>query len=548
MVALLLAAGLLDLVLIAPNDPAATTWSALRLIPLELPVILAVLVALPARAGATLAIRGALVAVLVALTLLKAADMGTFLAYGRPFTPVADLHLVAAGWHLAVTTLGPWQATGLAAGGLAAVAALAAALWAATGLWARCDLPGLRGRAQLAPVLVALAAGAVAVAEIGQRRGAWTLPVPPPGAAFTANLAVDRVLTAQRTLASLQAFEAAAAQDPFAGATGLFDRIGDRDVLLTFVESYGRASFDVPFYAERHRATLRAAETRLTEAGLAMRSGWLTAPMVGGQSWLAHASVGFGLWIPDQTRYRALLASPRRSLFHLAHASGFHTAAVMPAITYDWPEARRMGFDTILTATELGYEGTAFNWVTMPDQFTLSALERGLRQATPRGAPPPEVPLFAQVALISSHAPWVPVPDLVSWDAVGDGRVFDAMAERGDPPETVWRDMDRVRAQYRKAVDYALRTVTAYAERTAESAPLMIVLGDHQTGTRISMSDSFDVPVHVIGPPDLVARVAAWGWTEGLLPGPDVTPWTMDRFRDSFVAAFSSTGPTAALR
>ena len=46
----------------------------------------------------------------------------------------------------------------------------------------------------------------------------------------------------------------------------------------------------------------------------------------------------------------ALLASPREGLFHLARRAGFQTAAVMPAITRDWPEAAVMGFDQVLPA------------------------------------------------------------------------------------------------------------------------------------------------------------------------------------------------------
>jgi hypothetical protein len=49
----------------------------------------------------------------------------------------------------------------------------------------------------------------------------------------------------------------------------------------------------------------------------------------------------------------------------------------------------------------------------------------------------------------------VPVPDLVAWDEIGDGTIFNAMALSGDPPDVVWRDRDRVRDQYRQAVDYA---------------------------------------------------------------------------------------------
>ena len=34
-------------------------------------------------------------------------------------------------------------------------------------------------------------------------------------------------------------------------------------------------------------------------------------------------------------------------------------------------------------------------------------------------------PLFAEVDLISSHAPWTRIPRLIPWDDVGDGSIFD---------------------------------------------------------------------------------------------------------------------------
>ncbi|MBD3766252.1 MAG: sulfatase-like hydrolase/transferase, partial [Rhodobacterales bacterium] len=326
---------------------------------------------------------------------------------------------------------------------------------------------------------------------------------------------------------------AAAAADPMAEATGLLDLI-DRDVMVVFVESYGRTSHDTPLFADLHRATLAEGALRLQAAGLAMASGWIASPTRGGQSWLAHATLANGLWVDGQTRYGAVLASGRRTLFHLARRAGFHTAAVMPQITMDWPESATMGFDTILASTDLGYRGLPFNWVTMPDQFTFAALDRLLPAAAG------DRRLFVQVATGSSHAPWVPVPQLVDWGAIGDGQVFNEMATQGDPPDVVWRDRDRVRAQYRLAIDYALQTVLAYAGRHADRAPLMIVLGDHQAAGFVALDERPDVPVHVIGPAHLVDRALAWGLVPGLLPGAEVPVIPMDRMRDLILRTYSS--------
>jgi hypothetical protein len=527
--ALVLAAAVLYLVLVQPNHPGAMTWRALTVFPLELPVILLGLAAL-GRGRASTAVRLLLVPALVIIAVLKTADFAAFTALSRGFNPVADLPLVDASVRLLAGTVGPLAAAGAVAGAVAVVALVAALLWWATGVWARVDLS--RRAARVSGVAAVLAAG-VAAAEIVEASRAWDPPVSIPGAAFTARVGIERVELATRTVAELRVFRAAAASDPFAEKGPLLDEIG-RDVMVVFVESYGRTSIDTPYFSEVHRETLAAAEARLRGLGLAMRSGYLASPTRGGQSWLAHGTFANGLWIDDQTRYAAAIASGRDTLYRIAERSGFRTAAVMPAITLDWPEAATMGFGTVLPAKDLGYKGKPFNWVTMPDQFTLAALDRLLRTGEdPR-------PLFVQVALVSSHAPWVPVPELIDWDSLGDGTVFNEVATSGDPPDVVWRDTDRVREQYRLSIDYSLRTVFDYAARHAADPPLMLVLGDHQAAGFVAMDERPDVPVHLIGPPELVAKAAAWGWTSGLVPGDDVPVIKMDEMRDLFIRTFSS--------
>jgi hypothetical protein len=528
---LAVAAGLLHLVLVQPNHPAALTWAALRLFPLELPALLAALVALPAAARGTRAFRGAVALALTLLAALKLADLASHAAFARGVNPLVDWPLAVAGWRLASGAVGPALAAAGVLGLAAALTGLAAALWWATGRWAAVRLPG---RWPLAAGGAAMLAAAVAVTEAGQALGRWRLPAEPPGAAFTARVAAETVIRTAAARADLEAFAAAAAEDPYAGREGLLDRIG-RDVFVVFVESYGRSSLEHPLYAPTHRATLTRAEADLRAAGLAMRSGWLRAPTAGGRSWLSHMTLATGLSVTDQTRHSAAATSGRRTLWHIAGEAGFRTAAVMPAITLAWPEGPRMGFETVHDAAALDYDGPPFNWVTMPDQFTLARAEALFDDGGP---------WFAQVALISSHAPWVPVPELVPWPRADEGAAYARWANAGDPPEVVWRDPDRIRAQYRKAVDYSLRAAMGWAARRAgPEAPLMLILGDHPPAGFVARSDSRAVPAHLIGPPALVARAARWGWTPGLLPGAEAPVAGMESFRDRFLAAYSSGAP-----
>ncbi len=532
-VPLIAAAVLLYVVLVQPNHPAAMTWGALRVFPLEWPVILLALLALPARAPVTYAIRLLLTLSMTVIAVLKAADYASFTALSRGFNPISDLPLAEAAFRLASGTFGFAAALGLSALIALSVLALTAALWWATGAWARVSIP--RSWALGAGVGAALSA-AIALVEVGGLMGAWKMPFNPPGAAFTARVGAERVRLVRTTLADLRAFDAAARQDDMAGREGLFARL-DRDLLIIFIESYGRGALDNPLYAAQTATALADAEVALSAAGLEMRSGWLDSPTRGGQSWLAHMSLASGMRIGGQSRYAASLASDRATLFDLASNAGVPTAAVMPAITLPWPEAASYGFERVFAAADLGYRGLPFNWVTMPDQYTLNVLDTEIRAAE-------TAPLVAQVALISSHAPWVPVPDLVPWNEIGDGTIFDAMAQAGDRPDVVWRDRDRVRTQYGLAVEYAIRATFAWAARQGSEAPLMLILGDHQPAEFVAGDRRPDVPAHLVGPSAIIAEAESWGWIEGLTPATDGAVDGMEIMRDRLIDLVSLPAPT----
>ena len=51
------------------------------------------------------------------------------------------------------------------------------------------------------------------------------------------------------------------------------------------------------------------------------------------------------------------------------------------------------------------------------------------------------------------------------------------------------------------------------------------------------------MPVHIIGPEDLVSRFAEIGWTEGMLPAPDLPALRIDRLRDLLLDRLSTGAP-----
>jgi hypothetical protein len=502
------------------------------------PIELAALVGLLAVARGRLrrALAGLFAVLLSALAVLKAIDAVALSATGRYFNPLTQVSLLDAGWTFLSGTLGVPAALGLVAALLAALAGAVWAIIASVRVVARAGAANDRRRWRAFAALAMLATAAALVPA--------TRALPEQGIAYVAR----HVRVIERTLAEERRFVEELLDDPFAETSGdaLLQALAGKDVLIVFVESYGRSSLEDPRYAGLLGPRLDAVEAGLADAGFLTRSGWLASPTIGGQSWLAHGALLSGLWTSNGWLYDRMLESRRPTLNALFRRAGWRTVALMPAITEDWPEADYFGYDAAYRAPDLGYRGEPYNWVTMPDQYTLSALQRLELGRADRP------PLMAEVALVSSHAPWTPVPRLVDWDIVGDGSVFDAAAVAGDPPSVVWADGERVRRQYAETLDYSLAAVGEFVARYGDDDLVVFVLGDHQAAPMITGLDAGpDVPIHVMTRDRAVLdRLAGWGWQDGMHPDPDGPVLPMNAFRNRLLETFAeplNPSPTASL-
>ena len=322
--------------------------------------------------------------------------------------------------------------------------------------------------------------------------------------------------------------------------TGL-NRLKNSDVLFAFVESYGMSTLTDPRYSSIIKPRLEDFANRARNARLHVATGMLRAPTQGGQSWFSHLSILSGLWIDNQLRYDLLLANGPDTLINDFRRAGHRTVALMPANTMPWPEGQLLGYDYILGRNEIDYAGPPLNWVTMPDQFVWSFLENSIRHSTddPR-------PLFAEISLISSHAPWTPIlPVLDDWNIIGNGKIFEPWRNAGEKPEQLWLDHDRVREHFSLAIDYSLNVMTGYAERFVDKNTLLIVLGDHEPAPLITGDNTGRaVPVHVISAdPALIRPFLDLGYASGTFPNLEQSAQKMDVFRNQFIRAFSG-GPS----
>jgi hypothetical protein len=174
----------------------------------------------------------------------------------------------------------------------------------------------------------------------------------------------------------------------------------------------------------------------------------------------------------------------------------------------------------------------------MPDQYTLSVLQR--HELAPAQRPP----VLAEIALVSSHVPWAPLPRPVSWDAVGDGSIFDPMPAEGASVSQVWSDATGIRNAYARSIAYSLSTLFSFVSTYGSDRTVVVVLGDHQPAPVVTGAGaSRDVPVTILAKDRAVlGQISGWRWQPGVRPDPDAPVWRMDAFRDRFLAAFSGPG------
>jgi hypothetical protein len=530
-VATALATLLVVAALVIPNDYGHLTPAAFLTLPVEALLGVLVVLALPERARTIAAIVAG--AFLGMLTILKLLDLAFGVVLARPFNPLSDWPLLGAGQEFLAESFGTVVAVVVVVVIVAVAGALpvlmALAILRLSRAVARRRVSTVRVVAVLAVAWVALAAFGVQV-EPGVPVAGWN----------TSAAAYSHAAQVWHDLADQRAFARETAVDAYRDTPRdqLLTGLRGKDVIVVFVESYGRDAIEDPGLAPPIDAVLDAGDRRLAAAGFAARSGFLSSSTVGGSSWLAHATFQSGLWIDSQQRYTDFTRSDRFTLVTAFKRAGWRTALVAPANTDDWPEGQVYGYDTEYDAGNIGYQGPLYAFSSVPDQFTLASFQQHERQ-------PGHAPVMAEIDLLSSHAPWAPVPPLVDWDGIGDGSGYrPPVTGAGDSPDWWRKDVAALRADYCRSIEYSLRSVVSYVERYGDHDTVLVVLGDHQPSpVIIGPRASRDVPISVVARDAAVLdRIAGWGWQPGLNPDPHAPVWPMDAFRDRFLAAYGPDG------
>ena len=470
------------------------------------------------------------------LLALRLADLTAQSVVNRSLNMFLDVSLLPALWDVAQTLMGRPFAFGAVAGIILLL----------VGFYALCVFALRRAAGCLASSQARRGFAMICVAGIAVFTAQRTVFAEVPGwRPFGASASLVFRQQSERltdTIVRRAVFRADLATDAADGIAPerLLAQLGDRDVIIVYIESYGVTALDEPQYAQVILPRLEAMQVAAQEAGFAMKSGRMVAVSVGGQSWLNHATLTAGRFIDDQTLYALFLSERPRTLIHDFEITGRRTVQVKPAITLPWPEGERLGYQATWEAADMGYQGPNFYWGIVPDQFALDFFARTELEIENRP------PLFASIALISSHAPWLPVPDVVGWEELGDGAVYERWTRDAPEARVVWRDHDRVREQFALSVGNSIDVVAKFLRDRVDPQTLVIVLGDHQPAPLVTGPDaSRAVPVHIFsGDESVLAPFAELGFVPGILPDPepgggDAALPRMDAFRPFLLEAFS---------
>ncbi|MFG2549286.1 sulfatase [Streptomyces sp. NPDC048581] len=524
-----LAGALLLFALLVPNRLERLGPEAFFRLPAEGILLAGLLLALPPRSRRLMAMAAG--ALLGLLTVLKFVDMGFYQVLARPFDLVLDWILLDDAAEFVRETFGR---TGQVLAVVGVIVLILAVLVLMTLAMVRVTNLMVRHRHTAARTTLILGTAWMTCMTLGVQVAG--VPLATKGNAEFVNNRVEQV---RAGLKDGQVFQKQAAVDAFAKTPPdqLLTGLRGKDVLFTFIESYGRVAIDDPAMAPQIDAVLKEGTNSLKAAGFQSRSAWLKSPVTGAGSWLAHSTFLSGLWIKNQQRYRSLTTSDRATLNSYFRKTGaWRTVGVVPGVRRAWPEGKYFALDHIYDSQHLGYHGPYFSWTPVPDQFSLEAfqrLEHGKKNREP---------IMAEIILASSHNPWSPIARMIDWDDLGDGSVFHQIKKEGTDPKEVWKDPERVRTEYRRAIEYSIRSLTEWVERYGTDDTVLVFLGDHQPVPTVTAgSTSKDVPVTIVARDQKVLdRIADWNWTDGLKPAENAPTWGMDRFRDRFMTAYGA--------
>jgi phosphatidylglycerophosphate synthase len=522
--------------LLVPDRAWQFSPAAFIRIPVELLILVAVALVLPVWPRRIVAaITGVLFGL---LTLVNILNIAFFEEEDRAFNPVYDWGEIGPAMGVVRNSIGPTLTFILLVVVLLGLVLLVGAIVAST---IHITTVAARHRRATTRGLAAVAAVCGLCAGLSLQ----LIPGFPVASTSAIGLAVAQVRAAQAAISDERHFaRLISSPDPEASvpASDLLTGLRGKDVIIAFVESYGQVAVQGTSFSPGVDAFLRQRTASLARAGWSTQSAWVTSPGFGGISQLSHSTLQSGLWVNSQERYGQLIASSRFTLSDAFDKGGWRTVGDDPADDDPWPPGTAFyHYDKLYNRFNVGYHGATFSYPSMPDQYTLAEFQR-------RELAPGHKPVMAEIDLVSSHSPFVPLPTMVPWSKVGNGSIFDPMVARSERAISVLGNAGKEREAFAKSIEYSMQALTSWATEINDPNLVLILLGDEQPGGPItSPGASHAVVISIVARhPSVFRQIASWHWQDGLVPGPSAPLESMAAFRNQFLGAFSTASSQAA--
>jgi hypothetical protein len=306
------------------------------------------------------------------------------------------------------------------------------------------------------------------------------------------------------------------------------------DVVFYIVESYGQIVQTRPEMKAQWEPAVDQLQARVETAGWHEVSGLSVAPVHGGRSWIADASLLMGVKVEHEATYEHLMTLTDE-LPHLPRFfadRGYTTVLVKPKDRAR-PGVRlenQFAFHETLFADDLDYRGPFYGWGEIPDQFAIDRVEEEVLA-------PLEGPAFAFFHLVTSHMPWKPAPPLLAdwreWQTQA-GLRQPVFMERSFENEmrmrfSRWKRTLREDKIYRPPTDeqpglyvenvlYDLEAVVQRLEKGVRTPRLVVLMGDHQPPL-VAPGSGPEVIVHVLASdPRWLEEFREHGFVDGMKP------------------------------
>ena len=322
------------------------------------------------------------------------------------------------------------------------------------------------------------------------------------------------------------------------------DRLKGADFLIFLVESYGSAVYRHHSMSASGCPAVAQFTNSLYSKGYQIASTYLNSITYGGGSWFAHTTLRTGVPVRDPLEFGLVMQRrpPPQTMANLFRQAGYRTVLVQPGTVRRWPEGLVHGFDRRYYSFDMDYHGPTFGWGPMPDQYTIYLMEKK-ELATAKQ------PLFIEYSLVSTHAPWTPIPQLVpDWSKLDGGTIFNTTP--GIHFNVSWTNMEQGGTAYMYSLCYDFDVIRRYVSERLTRNSFIVILGDHQPPGAVTYDDpSWAVPMHVITKdPALMDSFVAAGYTPGMVPSESAKIPRMDTFLTHFMTMLSSSSPSAALQ